>query len=1016
MFKKFILMLALGLCIMSPAKGLNIIWVCTAIDNSADGVQDDAAWIPWLQSLGHTVDVQIGNWATLDDTKIATLNAADVIIISRAMASDSTAGSAAEIAQWNAIKKPIISLNAYNTRSSRNLWVNSTTINNLVAPMMAVQVPGHPIFAGITLDASNQVAVVDGTTGTGQTSFIGTLGVGNGKLLAQTATGTNAWIVEWQAGAPFYSGSGDDLAGKRLLFCAGTQESGATPTGAFNLTDVGKKMLNNAIYYMAGKTLSSGIAMGPQPADGATDVPRDTNLSWTPSEGITQHDVYFGTASQDVNAASRTAPAGLLVSQGQDANTFDPAGVLQLGQTYYWRVDEVNNLSSKIVKGAVWSFTVEPFAYPMTNITATASGSSDASSLPVNTINGSGLTDDLHGSDPKTMWRSNTTQPIWIQYNFDRIYKVSEMWVWNHNSPFEEVLGFGVKDATLEYSIDGTTWTKLGDFEFAQAPGTDDYAHDTTVPFDGVAAKAVRITVNSSWGGGNTAGLSEVRFFYIPVLAREPDPASGVIGVRPDVTLSWRPGRQAASHNVYVSTDAAAVTNGTASFQSVTGKSYTPSGLLLSTTYYWRVDEVNTADAVPSWAGDVWSFTTADYVVVDDMEGYTDDEPKRIYDVWIDGYGTTNNGSQVGNNVAPFAEKTIVHSGSQSMPFLYNNTSAANSEATRTFTPAQDWTIGGIKTLVVYFRGDPANTTGQLFVKINSTKVAYPGNAAAEASIIWTPWLIDLTGMSGLKAVNTLTIGVSGTGQGKLYIDDIRLYRSAPAVAAPVDPGTTGLVSSFDMEGGKVADSVSGITGTLTDVTFAASLAGLGQAAQFNGTTSYVDLGANYWTNVLSKLSSCTFALWVNYTGQGAVWQRVFDFGSGPNTNVFLTTGAGTAGLARFVVKTNVPTAGSTAAGYVETTVSVARALTVGWHHIAGVVDATGTPVMSLYVDGALVAGPSASRLPKDMVLQADAPWQMWLGRSQYTADPYFNGSIDNLKVYNRALTAGEVVYLAGGR
>jgi hypothetical protein len=83
-------------------------------------------------------------------------------------------------------------------------------------------------------------------------------------------------------------------------------------------------------------------------------------------------------------------------------------------------------------------------------------------------------------------------------------------------------------------------------------------------------------------------------------------------------------------------------------------------------------------------------------------------------------------------------------------------------------------------------------------------------------------------------------------------------------------------------------------------------------------------------------------------------------------------------------------------------------------------VDATGgtggSPAMYLYVDGALAGGPSAGRLPKDMVIQTGTPWQMWLGRSQYTADPYFNGSIDDLKVYNRVLTAGEIGYLAGDR
>ena len=86
-----------------------------------------------------------------------------------------------------------------------------------------------------------------------------------------------------------------------------------------------------------------------------------------------------------------------------------------------------------------------------------------------------------------------------------------------------------------------------------------------TVDLAGLTAKYVRFTVNSNWGGWLPQfGLSEVRFFYIPVHAREPDPDSGATDVDVDVTLGWRAGRQAAEHDVYVSTDEQAVIDGTA--------------------------------------------------------------------------------------------------------------------------------------------------------------------------------------------------------------------------------------------------------------------------------------------------------------------------------------------------------------------------------------------------------------------------------------------------------------------
>ena len=124
-------------------------------------------------------------------------------------------------------------------------------------------------------------------------------------------------------------------------------------------------------------------ALAPSPASGATDVPRDAVLSWKPGPFASTHDVYFGTSVDSVTNAGRTNPLSALVSQGQDANTYDPPGSLKLGQTYYWRIDEFNAPpDSTMFRGGVWSFTVEPFSYPMKNVEATASSSHEAGMGP----------------------------------------------------------------------------------------------------------------------------------------------------------------------------------------------------------------------------------------------------------------------------------------------------------------------------------------------------------------------------------------------------------------------------------------------------------------------------------------------------------------------------------------------------------------------------------------------------------------------------------------------------------
>jgi len=149
----------------------------------------------------------------------------------------------------------------------------------------------------------------------------------------------------------------------------------------------------------------------------------------------------------------------------------------------------------------------------------------------------------------------------------------------------------------------------------------------------------------------------------------------------------------------------------------------------------------------------------------------------------VSAYSGNGTGSVVGNNDPPYAERANVHSGSQAMPFSYDNTAGSGvSEASRTFSPAQDWTVGGLKTLVLFFKGQFANGAGQVYVKVNGTQVSYDGNANALTRDLWTQWNVDLSSLS-VKAVSTLTIGVSGTGKGVLYVDDIRLYRVAPAVA-----------------------------------------------------------------------------------------------------------------------------------------------------------------------------------------------------------------------------------------
>jgi len=621
-------------------------------------------------------------------------------------------------------------------------------------------------------------------------------------------------------------------------------------------------------------------ATQPNPAADATDVPRDVVISWTPGDFANTHDVYLGTVFDDVSDADISDQRGVLVSQGQIAATYDP-GRLDFGQTYFWRVDEVNAppTSQVVFRGDVWSFTVEPFAYPIENVTATASSANRTDEGPENTVNGSGLDDSglLHGNiGIDNMWLSNFVDPdrAWIQYEFDRIHKLYQMWVWNYNGSVEPIIGFGIKEATIEYSVDGTNWAILGTtHEFARGSGSAGYAPNTTVDLSGVSAKYVKITANSNWGGMvNQYGLSEVRFFYIPVLAREPNPDSGATDVPLDVSLSFRAGREAAHHDLYLSTDEQAVIAGTADVTAVTETSYGPLSLDLDKTYYWRVDEVNEAEVPTTWQGEIWDFVTQEYLIVEDFEDYDDYEPNRVFDTWTDGWGVATNGSTMGYPDPifvlgeHFVETTIVHGGSQSAPLFYDNTAGATySEVTRTVDAPRDWTMAGIQALVLYFHGSPGNT-GQLYVKINGFKVVYPGDAADMTRLRWKQWGIDLASLgTDLQNVTTLSIGIDGNGaSGTLYFDDIGLYPSVPEASA--------LEIWFEAE---AADSITEpmkiYPAAGVDPVADAGGKGAPSGGSYIGTTS--DVPGN--TNSPGTQDIATYTFTVPAAGTYAIWGRV---------------------------------------------------------------------------------------------------------------------------------------------
>jgi hypothetical protein len=173
------------------------------------------------------------------------------------------------------------------------------------------------------------------------------------------------------------------------------------------------------------------------------------------------------------------------------------------------------------------------------------------------------------------------------------------------------------------------------------------------------------------------------------------------------------------------------------------------------------------------------------------MEAYNDLDPaeegsNRIFNAWIDGFDNPTNGSLVGYDQPPFAEQTIVHSGNQSLPMSYDNSVTGMSEATYVLTSNRDWTINGVDTLTIWFRGSSTNDAEPMYVALNDSIVVTNDNPDASKRGFWTQWNIDLQVFANqgvdLANVNSITLGLGNRtnptagGSGMMYFDDIRLY------------------------------------------------------------------------------------------------------------------------------------------------------------------------------------------------------------------------------------------------
>jgi len=600
-----------------------------------------------------------------------------------------------------------------------------------------------------------------------------------------------------------------------------------------------------------------------------------------------------------------------------------------------------------------------------------------------------------------------------------------------------------------------------------------------------------RIDGVNAGGGAYKGAVWTFKTMYNPAFARDPDPNDGATGVARNAVLSWTPGDYAPpsnGHYVYFGADDPANIALVAD-QPQSPNNYSPGTLDLGTTYYWAVDEANTAAPGSVDAGKIWFFTTIDHLVLDDMEeDYVIWGNPGLYacQVWVDGSGDCSAIPGNGTGSLLGLETTISYPDGfeHSIKVEYDNDGIAYNYCTQvdetrlTYSMVKakvadlpsgigsDWTTGGAKALSLQFHGSTGNAIEDMWVELTDSAiptgkatVTYGDyadeNKAAIGEPNWHEWNIDLQdfgdGGVDLTKVKTMAIGIGTVGGGAggggtVYFDEILLYAPrcllsrraadfalvdyAPAgdpngdcvvnykelevmtrdwldgdetiYATP--PGDANLVVHYEFSGHFNDSSANGIDGDPCNG--ASTLYDAGRASDvafFDGADDYVNCATD---PVLDITDAITITVWMNHSsadtttndrgvvGHGGGWD---DYGytlwmhpsnDGPAIRPELQGPADKADV-----------------------LSNMRPAKDEWHHVAFTWPSEGSAdLMTIYVDAQPVSsGPFTGPI-------GTSTYSLRIG--DYSGDPaqnrYFNGMLDDVRIYNKALSPEEIVSTMG--
>jgi len=597
-------------------------------------------------------------------------------------------------------------------------------------------------------------------------------------------------------------------------------------------------------------------AYNPNPADGVKFIDPNVELSWTAGFGAKLHYVYFGDNFDDVNNAVVGLPQsettytpgslelektyywrvdefdGVATHKGNvwSFTTMPKIAITDPSLVGWWTLDEGAGSNALDWSGHGNHGTLFGPEWAAPGLLGDAALKMNAGYVAIQNLSYNS-TDNTEVTVCAWIRTSSAATQYIASFDRDNYWRL-------------EINGNGAGDGQVGWDV----MTSSGQVDYGSVTRVDDglWHHVTGVYDNGRMTIYIDAHPEASASGGNTFGSGDTRYGFIganseatsfngsrgsgsPIsgdidelriydkaltqeeiqlamrgdtsLAWGPSPSQGsILYIRDATPLSWSPGDNASGHDVYFSADRDAVADADSS--DTTGIYRGRQGVTIYTPaegvewgggpYYWRVDEYNT-DATIS-KGNVWSFTVADFIGIDDIEDYNDYPPDEIFSTWIDGWEVPTNGSMAGHAEPPFAETGNVHGGGQSMPVYYEN-NFKYSEITMTLVSVRDWTEEGVGVLSLWFYGDASNAAERMYVNLNGIATVYHDNSDAALIEEWTEWPIDLQEFAAqgvnLANVNTISIGfgdknnLQAGGSGMVLFDDIRLYRPTLPEPAP---------------------------------------------------------------------------------------------------------------------------------------------------------------------------------------------------------------------------------------